>query len=354
MAYHTRDWHPGSFTKNFGWGDERNGLSALHRAIRLGFGGDHHDVPRELFRRRLEAKGMNFFIPANFFLFNYTDGAVDWIAYDELAFQAVTFEHSLDFDRLGLLAFNLSLAGAWRGAKPWQRRPALWSNRYIVEQLGGKYNWDVSKVDADDIQDFFISDERYRARTTRKLSTNLAYLYRLGGLKQVVASRIERWWMNAAFLAADRFTLLGIARRPTIASLRDAFDEFAFLDLTGGSTVEKRYALGRVMHMFVSVGGADRFARSEAALASGRTNDPRPFGVVDKKLPRAPKSLPAGVDRGFEMLDASFGHLDYDELERFEPDAFVREASLRALARLRSQGIAPTMTSGDLMTMLRD
>lgn len=354
MADHTQDWHPGSFTKNFGWGDERNGLSALHRAIRVGFGDDRHDIPRELFRKRLEEKRLNFFIPANFFLFNYIDGSVDRITYDELVFQAVAFEHSLDFDRLGLLAFNLSLAGAWRGAKPWQRRPAIWSNRYVVERLGETHDWNVSKVDANDIQDFFVGNERYRARTTRKLSTNLAYLYRLGGLEQVVASRIERWWMNAAFLAADRFAHLSIVQKPSIAALHDAFDAFAFFDLTGGSTVEKRYALGRAMHMFVSIGGTDRFARSEAALASGKTNDPRPFGVIDKKLPRAPKSLPPGVDGRMELLDASFGHLDYGELERFEPDAFVREASLQALARLRSQGIVPTMSSDDLMKLLRD
>jgi hypothetical protein len=354
MADHTQNWHPGSFTKNFGWGNEENGLAALHRAIRVGFEDDRHDVPREVFRRRLEAKGLNFFIPANFFLFNFVDGSNDWIVYDELVFQAVTFTHSLDFDRLALLAFNLSLAGTWRGAKPWQRRPALWSNRYIAERLGGTHKWDVSKVDADDIEYFFVSDERYHARTTRKLSTNLAYLYRLGGLEQVVASRIERWWMNAAFLAADRFTYLSLVPQPSVASLREMFDSFAFLDLTGGQTVEKRYALGRVVQMFVSVGGVDRFSRSAAALASGKTNDGRPFGVIDKKLPRAPKSLPPGVDSGFGLLDASFGYLDYDELERFDPDAFVREASLRALKRMREMGISPTMTSDELMKLLRN
>lgn len=354
MVDDTKEWHPGSFTKNFGWGHEQHGLSALHRAIRAGFEDDRHDVPRRVFRRRLEAKGLNFFIPANFFLYNFTDGSTDRIAFDELVFQAINFEHSLDFDRLALLAFNLSLVGTWQGARPWQRRPALWSNRYIVEQLGGVHNWNTSKVNAGDIENFFIRDPRYQARTTRKLSTNLAYLYRLGGLEQVVANRIERWWMNAAFLAADRFVRLSLVPEPPVSSLRDAFDALEFLELTGGPTIEKHYALKRITQMFVSVGGPQRFARSAAALASGKTNDPRPFGLVDKKLPRAPKSLPPGVDEDFDLLDSSFGHIDYDELARFEPDAYVRESSLRALKRIRDLGIVPTMKSDDLMTLLRD
>ena len=351
-------WHPGSFTKNFGWGAEHNGLSRLHHAIRVGFGSERSDVPRAVFRDRVEAAGINFFIPANFFLYNVhaavSGASEDRIAFDELVFQATAFEHSLDFDRLALLAFNLSLVGSWQGAKNWQHRPALWSNRYIVERLNHEHRWDVSKVDADDIQAFLQGDIRYRGRTTRKHSTNLARFYRLGGLEDVVSNRIERWWMNAAFLAADRFSRAGIARRLTLPSLREAFAEFAFLDLTGGTSVEKRYALGRALEVFVSVGGADRFVRSEHALADGRTNDPRPFGIVDKKLPRAPKALPPGADADFDVLDASFGHLDYDALESFEPDAFVREASLRALSRLRQLRIAPTMTSDELMALARD
>ena len=353
MADQYQDWHPGSFTKNFGWGDEQNGLSALHRAIRVGFAEDRSDVSREIFRSRLEEQGLNFFIPANFFLFNFADGSTDRIAYDELVFQAVAFPHSLDFDRLALLAFNLSLVGRWRRAKFWQRRPALWSNRYIVERLGKTYNWDVSKINANDIEDFLANDARYLGQTTRKLSTNLAYLFRLGGLEHVVANRIEKWWMNAAFLAADRFVRLSPVPEPSSAALRGTFDAFEFLDLTGGSTAEKRYALGRVVQMFTSVGGIHRFDRSADALASGTMNDPRPFGLVDKRLPRAPKSLPPGVDSGFSLLDASFGHLDYDELEQFEADVFVREASLRALNRLREMGIVPTMTSDELMALLR-
>lgn len=255
MPDYSEDWHPGSFTKNFGWGRDGRGLAELHRAIRVGFGGERIDISRARFRERLEAEKMNFFIPANFFLFNYSDETGDWIAFDELVFQATSFDHSVHFDRLALFVFNISLVGNWQGARQYQRRPALWSNRYIVERLANTHEWDATKVNADDIQAFLEDDERYKARTSRKLSTNLSFLYQIGGLGSMVADTIERWWMNASFLAADRLCLLRYARRLTKSSIGEALDEFDFILLSGGRNVEKSYALGRLLDMYVSVGG---------------------------------------------------------------------------------------------------
>lgn len=354
MADYSEDWHPGSFTKNFGWSKQGRGLSELHRAIRIGFARDREDVPRKLFRSRLRDKKISFYVPANFFLFNYTDSETDWIAYDELAFQAINFEHSLDFDRLGLFSFNLSLVGSWKGARPFQRRPALWSNRYIVERLARQLDWDVSKVSANDIQNFVDGDDRYRAQTSRKLSTNLSYLYTLGGLEATVSRQVELWWMNAAFLAADRLSRLKIVRRLNVRALSEAFEEFEFFRLTGDETVEKKYALGRLLDVYVSVGGFDRFRRSAEFISSGRTNDPRPYGLVDKKLPRAPKALPAGVANILHWLDNSYDHLDYDGLREFDIDAFVRDAAVRAFSSLKERGISPIMNSDELMKLMRD
>lgn len=353
MPDYSEDWHPGSFTKNFGWGRDGRGLAELHRAIRIGFGEARNDVARSEFRERLEAQKVNFFIPANFFLFNYSNDAGDWIAFDELVFQAVSFDHSSHFDRLALFAFNISLAGSWQGARHYQRRPALWSNRYIVERLADAHKWDVTKVNADDIQSFLERDTRYKAQTSRKLSTNLIFLYQVGGLSSMVADTIEKWWMNASFLAADRLCRLQYARRLTTSSIREALNEFDFTPLAGGKNVEKTYALGRLLEMYVSVGGPARFERSVEAISSGSTNDPRPYGLVDKKLPRAPKSLPAGVVNTMEWLDASYELLDHDELQVFDVDMFVREASLRALSNIHERGIKPTMSSSDLMSLMR-
>ena len=105
--------------------------------------------------------------------------------------------------------------------------------------------------------------------------------------------------------------------------------------------------------MYVSVGGPARFERSVEAINSGRTNDPRPYGLVDKKLPRAPKSLPAGVVNTMDWLDASYEVLNHDELKAFDVDMFVREASVRALSKIRERGIKPTMSSSDLMALMR-
>ncbi len=354
MADHLEEWHPGSFTKNFGWGKDGNGLIELHRAIRVGFAGDREDVLRDVFRARLEAKGINFYVPANFFLFNYISEQDSYIAFDELVFQAIEFQHSLDFDRLGLFSFNLSLVGTWKGARSYQRRPALWSNRYIVERLAYYHAWDTNKVDADDIQTFLQGDSRYHAATSRKLSTNLNYLYQIGGLPAMVADQVERWWMNAAFLAADRLSRLKVSRRLTVPSVNEALDEFDFLLLTGGRNVEKTYAIRRLIEMYVAVGGAERFEKSASAIELGISNDPRPYGLIDKKLPRAPKSLPPGVVNTMDWLDASYEHVDQDELDEFDVDVFVREASLRALAQIRANDIRPTMSSEELMQIMRD
>ena len=170
----------------------------------------------------------------------------------------------------------------------------------------------------------------------------------------MVENTIERWWMNASFLAADRLCRLQFARRLTISSIREALDEFDFAPLSGGRSIEKSYALGRLLEMYIAVGGLARFERSVEAINSGMTNDPRPYGLVDKMLPRAPKSLPAGVANTMQWLDASYELLDFDELQSFDVDMFAREASIRALSSIRQRGITPTMSSSELMNLMRD
>ena len=103
MPYVDQQWHPGSFTKNFGWGSDR-GLRELHEVIRAGFDRALTDVPREVFRARVARLGRPDFIPMNFFLLNGTIDGRDHILVDELVFQALEFDYSERFDRLALFA----------------------------------------------------------------------------------------------------------------------------------------------------------------------------------------------------------------------------------------------------------
>src|SRR5437588_10781422 len=119
------EWRPGSFTKNFSWGSPRDGLKQLHEVIRLGFDNEMADVPRHLFRERVSRSGRPDYIPINFFLFNKIINGEDHIVADELVFQALHFDHSFDFDRLGLFAFIFSYVGRWKGAEEYESRPAL-------------------------------------------------------------------------------------------------------------------------------------------------------------------------------------------------------------------------------------
>ena len=198
------EWHPGSFTKNFSWGPEDRGLRELYDVIRAGFDNRLDDVPRRLFRERVNASGRPDYIPLNFFLFNKIKAGVDYVIVDELVFQAVNFRHSNAFDKLALFAFNLSLVGHWRAERAYQSRPALWASHYVADRLGLEFGWDARRVSADDIQRFISADPRYKAKTSRKVATNLNYLYKQGKITDLRSARAERWWLSALFLALDR------------------------------------------------------------------------------------------------------------------------------------------------------
>src|SRR3546814_16396779 len=112
---------------------------------------------------------------------------------------------SAAFDKLALFAFNLSRVGRWKKAAPYQDRPALWAFHYLSERVARDFGWNTRQISADDIERFVSSDERYKARTSRKLSTNLNYLYKQGRISDYKSSRAERWWLSALFLALDRY-----------------------------------------------------------------------------------------------------------------------------------------------------
>lgn len=359
-----QEWRPGSFTKNFGWGDRRAGLKQLHKTIRIGFGGYEEDVPREVFRARTREAGLGEYIPINFFLFNRPVGGVDHLIFDELVFQAITSAHSARFDKLALFAFNFSYVGRWARARQQQKRPALWAFHYIKDRVAADFDWDVKRVTADDIERFVASDPRYKAQGARKLATNLNYLYLIGRLGEFGEPRVDRWWVDALFLALDRIIEdRALDRSPTgegqYASL---LSRSGFEDISGRRSLEKDLATRHLLTLYTQCGARDRFSpdhvRERTALKVPElewyvANDSRPQGAVHPTNPRVLKSIPracamlAKYAAGFEVIDA-------DELAEFDPQAFIRRQTQSALERLHARQIQPTMSAEELMKITRE
>jgi hypothetical protein len=364
MATNEEEWRPGSFTKNFSWGDPTRGLYELHDSIRRGFANTMADTPREEFRRRVQNAGRPDYIPINFFLFNKTINGTDYIVADELVYQALTSEHSPRFDKLALFAFNFTYVGKWRGADSSQRRPALWAHHYVRSRVASQLRWNTALITADDIERFVRGDPRYKAKTARKLSTNLSYLYSIGRLSELAERRVERWWVDALFLALDRLIedrdLDGLDTPET--QYGSLLSRSGFHTVSGQGSLEKELATGHLVALYVACGGTDRFSEDQVKERTAIrlpdlewfvANDFRPVGAVHPTNPRILKSIP----RACAMLAryiARFDIVDADELAAFNSEEFIRRQTEVALETLRERNVLPTMTVEELMKITRD
>ncbi|ARQ56862.1 hypothetical protein Kim5_CH00754 [Rhizobium sp. Kim5] len=365
MASEDEIWRPGSFTKNFSWGHPPSGLGELHEIIRVGFDNEMKDVPRHDFRARIEHLGKPVYIPLNFFLFNKPIGGVDHLCADELVFQALNWEHNRNFDKLALFAFLLSLAGRWNGSKSYQRRPALWANAYIREHVSKDFGWDTRQVSANDIQRFLQGEERYDAKTSRKVSTNLNYMFSGGHLAEFSVARIERWWVDCLFLALDRIIEDRLLDRKETKPTQyvSLLDRYNFVELTGKKTLEKTLATKHLVELYTACGGRDRFSedatqerirtlRKQLELYAASPNDSRPRGAIHPTNPRILKSIPSACAMlakyaGFEVITP-------DQMAEFDLEEFVRQGTQAALAKLREDNIKPTMTAEEIMRITRE
>ncbi|MBR7653364.1 hypothetical protein KCX83_13650 [Brucella oryzae] len=356
-------WKPGSFTKNFSWGKPEAGLLQLQELIRIGFNNEAVDVPRFLFRSRVASVGRPDFIPLNFFLLNRVVDGVDTLVADELVFQAINFDHSDRFDKLALFAFNLSYVGEWVRAKENQRYPSLWSYYYINDRLSRELNWDASKATADDIEKFLVQSDKYTGITTRKVSTNLSYLYRLGKLQDLQGERVEGWWVDALFLALDR-TL--DERRVN----RHSIDEDKYLDYLSGSgfhflsgrrSIEKDIATRHLITLYRECGGPNRFSEESVRhlmsiqlpqLEGYLVNNNMPQIAVHPSNPRIAKAIPR-ICAMLARYSAGFDVFDTDDWEEFDVKNYVKEQTKKAIDTLREKKISPTMTADELMKITR-
>jgi hypothetical protein len=344
------EWHPGSFTKNFSWGPQDRGLRQLYDVIRAGFDNKLEDVPRKLFRERAKASNRPDYIPLNFFLFNKLKTGVDHVAVDELVFQAVNFRHSNAFDKLALFAFNLSMVGHWNAATAYQSRPALWAFHYVADHLGPELSWDARRVSADDIEGFISADPRYKAKTSRKVATNLNYLYKQGKVGDLRSNRAERWWLSALFLALDRM----IEER---AAAGQVVEENRY---SGRRGIEKDLAANHFVELYAACGARSRFSedavreRQRILLPEIRAfaNDPTPIGVFHPSNPVARNAIPRACAMLAQYV-AGFDCIDIDELDRFDVSRYVKERTRAALDQLKERNSAPSMSAEELLRLTR-
>jgi hypothetical protein len=356
------EWHPGSFTKNFSWGSESRGFAELHRVVRAGFDSRLEDVPRIEFRRRIESLNKPYYIPLNFFLFNQIKNGVDFVCVDELVFQAINFKHSANFDRCALLAFHLSRVGQWKKAASYQSRPALWAFHYLADRIGSQRAWDTRTISADDIQEFLSRDPRYMAATSRKLSTNLSYLYRLGRVRDFESAKPEQWWLNALFLALDRFLMSeGSAERELDSTaLLGSLNRSGFSSISGARSLQKDLAARNFCSLYAACGGVERFNEEatrerQAVLVQAIAqfaNDPTPVGAVHPEDATARKAIPRAC-AVLATYVAGFSTFDVEDLDDFDVSAFVRRRVSQAIKNLQHQGISPDMSAEEVLAMTR-
>lgn len=355
------EWHPGSFTKNFSWGSSR-GLKELHEVIRIGFDNALTDTPRWLFRERVAKIERPDYIPLNFFLYNAIRHGVDFVIADELVFQALNFRHSATFDKLALYAFILSIAGTWKGAKQYQGKPALWAKHYVQDRVSSDFDWLVKQVDANDIERYVSNDNRYRAATARKLATNLSYLYKIGRLSEFKTKRVERWWICALFLTLDRASaeIIRLGQIPDRRRYQEYLIKYGFHDISGPRSTEKDLASIHFIELYDVCGGSARFSedavreRQRIMLPDiqGFANNPDPIGVFHPTNPSAVGALPRACAMLARYL-SGFEIVDFDELDDFDVENFVKSKVRDALTDLKSQGIKATMSADELLRITR-
>lgn len=358
----SEQWHPGSFTKNFSWGPESKGLRELYDVIRAGFGDDLEDVPRKTFRDRVRASNRPDYIPLNFFLFNKIKSGVDFVVIDELVFQALNFRHSAVFDKLALFAFNFSRVGRWRGVTDYQSRPALWAFHYVADRLGPHLAWDGRKATADDIERFIADDPRYQAKTSRKVATNLSYLYKQGRVGDLRSGRAERWWLGAIFLALDRMIEEKVSAGRDVEQSRysELLIRSGFHLISGLRSIEKDLAATHFVELYGACGGRSRFSE-EAVRERQRVmlpdihafaNDPAPIGVFHPTNPGARNGIPRACAMLARYL-AGFESIDLDELDSFDVSTYVQQRTREALQSLTDKRFTPTMSAEELLSLTR-
>jgi hypothetical protein len=352
------DWYPGSFTKNFSWG-KSPGLGRLRDAIQICFDGASDPVPRREAIQRLERKGFIWHIPLNFFLLNQKIGREDFVIFDELAYQATSFDYDVSFDKIALVALHNSYVGTWSGAKPWQSYPASWANNYVRKKVYRGNAWVTSGISANDIEDFIIKSGKYRAKDARKLSTNLNFLYEVARISDFENSQISRWWVDSLFLVLDRsFAETGAELTPETANMLTI--QSGFMEMSGSRTKNKDLSILPLSTLYWACGGIDRWSRTAVQERQNAllpdigwfANSDDPFFAIYKRDPNIIKTLPKVCAMLAKNL-ADFEELDAEEIINWDPVTYIRRKTREALSIIKERNIKPTMSADELLRITR-
>jgi hypothetical protein len=252
---------PGSFTKNFGWGKDK-GFKKLHDAVRLGFKNKPMPVSRQEWRKDSKLSSDDFLIASNFFLCNLIRANQNYVAVDELVYQALTQPHSSAFDRLALFALNLSLVGRRIGSTNGVEFPIKWANEFVRERLWVSGRWTRDALE-EIAMDGFLQDRIDGEREgIKKCRTNYRRLYELTNFlpaqNKQINTDVDMWGPQALFLAWDRRTLCS-----GIASSRDELVQNSLLNedfkLFGLTKPEFDLLLKPAAKHYQDLGGLGRF-----------------------------------------------------------------------------------------------
>jgi len=360
MLNHSAQWRPGSFTKNFSWGARAKGLSELYESIAVGFDGLLEAVPRSKFRERIRALKRPDFIPLNFFLLNAVVAGESFVLVDELVYHSLTQPYGKSFDALALVAFNNSYVGSWVGAAPWQQYPAAWAFFYVTERLAKQLSWDIDSVNADDIQKFVVSSGKYTGETSRKLATNLSYMYKIGGLDLLSSGEVSRLWADAAFLCLDRVVAESAQTYSDITAdeLLSLLDQTKFDSLSGLSSFNRKLAIEPLCKLYAACGGMKRWSvesvHERQKILIPHINEylgsNEPWLVVDPLDATLTKAIPQACAMLARYLA---GFEEIGDVGAFDVEGYVKARTQDALAHLKAINVSPRLSAEDLLRLTR-
>ena len=164
---------------------------------------------------------------------------------------------------------------------------------------------------------------------------------RIGHLSDFAGKRVERWWVDALFLALDRLIEDRELDGEHVSPERygSLLGRSSFAQIAGARSLEKDLATKHLVALYTACGGRERFSDQHARERTELTipdvqwfaaNDNRPQGAVHPSNPRILKTIPRACAMlakyaGFEVIDA-------DELEAFDLQDFIRLHTQQALS----------------------